>query len=311
MWTERDRFIKRGVLRSDRNTVTVLAAAGAAVLLLLTGSLPWGVLITLNLRRGITLPWALMPMAVYLSTYWMVVSGRWVGSAAGRARRRILLRANGMASSLWGASIAAGLLGFGAILALLVLMARLVALPDAAPIATPTGMPLLTVVALLTMQSGVAGLTEEAAFRGYMQSMVAERHGIGLAILAQGTLFGLLHAPNHPGSVLLMLPYYVVVSAIYGGLTWATDSILPAMVLHVAGDTMVLTRWWLTGTPEWQIGPATPVLVSHSGVDGAFVATTMMSLVLVAATTLSFIAVRTCRLRQANRFSAPYQAADD
>jgi membrane protease YdiL (CAAX protease family) len=290
--------------------VTVLAAAGIAVLVLLTGSLPWGALITLNLRRGITLPWAVVPMAIYLATYWMVVSGRWAGSSASRARRRILLRANGMAWPLWGASIAAGLLGFGAILALLVLMARLVALPDAAPIATPTGMPLLTAVALLTMQSGVAGVTEEAAFRGYMQSMVARRHGVGLAILAQGTLFGLLHAPNHPGAVLLMLPYYVVVSAVYGGLTWATDSILPAIVLHVGGDAVVLTRWWLTGTPEWQIGPATPVTVAQSGVDGAFVATTIASFVLVAATTLSYIAVRTCRLRQANRFLAPSQDAD-
>jgi membrane protease YdiL (CAAX protease family) len=39
-----------------------------------------------------------------------------------------------------------------------------------------------------------------------------------------------------------MLPYYVVVSAIYGGLTWAADSILPAMVLHAAGEAVVLTR---------------------------------------------------------------------
>lgn len=58
-----------------------------------------------------------------------------------------------------------------------------------------------------------------------------------------------------------MLPYYVVVSAVYGGLTWAADSILPAMGLHAAGDAVVLTRWWLTSTPEWQFGPAAPVLV--------------------------------------------------
>jgi membrane protease YdiL (CAAX protease family) len=290
--------------------VTVLTAAGAAVLVLLTGSLPWGALITLNLRQGVTLPWAVVPMAIYLGAYWMVVSGRWAGSSANRASRRALLRANSMPWSLWGASIAAGLLGFGAIVALLVLMARLVALPDAAPIATPTGMPALTAVALLTMQSAVAGVTEEAAFRGYMQSMVAQRHGIWLGILAQGTLFGLLHAPNHPGAVLLMLPYYVAVSAMYGGLTWATDSILPAMVLHVAGDAVVLTRWWLTGTPEWQIGPAAPVPVSQSGVDVAFLAATIASFVLVVATALSCIAVRRFRLRQANRLLAPYQAAD-
>ena len=37
-----------------------------------------------------------------------------------------------------------------------------------------------------------------------------------------------------------------VVSAMYGGLTSAAGSIMPALVLHSIGDTVVLTRWWLT-----------------------------------------------------------------
>jgi hypothetical protein len=62
--------------------VTILAAAGTAVLVLLAGSLPWGPLIRLNLRAGIFLPWALVPMAIYLGAYWMAVSGRWGGTAS-------------------------------------------------------------------------------------------------------------------------------------------------------------------------------------------------------------------------------------
>ena len=278
--------------------MTILAAAGTAVLLLLAGSLPWGPLFTLNLRAGITMPWAVAPMAIYLGAYWMVVSGRWADGSGNSTQRRMNLRANSLGWSSWCASIAAGLLGFGAILALLVLMARLVALPDATPVETPRGMPLLTALALLTMQSVVAGVTEETAFRGYMQSMVARRHGIVVAIVAQGILFGLLHAPNHPRAMLLMLPYYVVVSAVYGGLTWAADSILPAMALHAAGDAVVLTRWWLTGSAEWQIGPAAPVLVTQSGVDGTFLATAAAFVVLAAGTAVSYIALRTRRLRR-------------
>ena len=280
--------------------MTILAAAGMAVLVLLAGSLPWGPLIRLNLRAGITTPWAVVPMAVYLGAYWMVVSGRWGGTANG-AQRRTTLHANSLSWPLWCASIAAGLVGFGTILALLALMARLVALPDAAPITTPPGMPLVTGFALLTMQSLVAGVTEEAAFRGYMQSMVARHHGVVLAILAQGTLFGLLHAPNHPGALLLMLPYYVAVSAVYGGLTWAADSILPALVLHAVGDAVVLTRWWLTGRPEWQIGAATPVLLHQSGVDGAFVAAAIASAAMAATTAVSYFVVRTRSLRESAR----------
>lgn len=278
--------------------VTILAAAGTAVLVLLSGSLPWGPLFLSNARAGLTVPWAVVPMAIYLGAYWMVVSGRWGGAVSG-TQRRLYLRANSLSWPLWAHSLAAGLVGFATILALLVLVARLVALPAGTPITTPAGMPMLTGFALLTMQSTVAGVTEEAAFRGYMQSMVARRHGVTMAVVAQGTLFGLLHAPNHPGAVLLMLPYYVAVSAVYGGLTWAADSILPAMVLHVVGDTVVLTRWWLTGRPEWQIGTAMPALVRDSGVDGAFIATGLVALLLAAGTVAAFRAVQTRRLSEA------------
>ena len=88
-----------------------------------------------------------------------------------------------------------------------------------------------------------------------------------MAILANGTLFGLLHFSSHPGDVLSMLPDHAAVSAVDGGLTWAANSILPALVLHSAGDIAVLTRWWLTGRPEWQIGATTPPLVWEGGLD--------------------------------------------
>jgi hypothetical protein len=112
-----------------------------------------------------------------------------------------------------------------------------------------------------------------------------------------GTLFGLLHFPTHPADVLWMLPYYVAVSAVYGGLTWAANSILPALVLHAAGDIVVLIRWWLTGRPEWQIGPKPPPLVWESGIDAHFVSTAGASMVLVAATVGAYLAVRRLRLR--------------
>jgi len=119
--------------------------------------------------------------------------------------------------------------------------------------------------------------------------------------------FGIIGTADHVddaalGPVLLMLPYYVTISAVYGGLTWA-DSILPAMVLHVVGDAVVLTRWWLTGTPESQIGPAASMLVQQSGVDGAFVATGIAAVALVVATAAAFWTVRARRLRESARSS--------
>jgi hypothetical protein len=95
----------------------------------------------------------------------------------------------------------------------------------------------------------------------------------------------------------MMLPYYIAVSAVYGGLTWAADSILPALVLHSAGDIVVLTRWWLTGRPEWQLSATPPQLVWESGIDAAFVLTAVVFIVFVLLTAWAYKAVRKFRER--------------
>ena len=254
-------------------TIAIAVAVGVAVLL--AGNLVWagfGPIVGVgqrNLASGSSLPWAIPPTVLYLWVYWRFIGGAW-GDPASRASRRANLRANALPRGLWLPALGAGLLGFAALVALLYLASRVVALPAGVPIVTPPQMPVATVVLLLTMQSIMAGVTEEAAFRGYMQSLIERDHGVLVAILVNGVLFGLLHFGNHPSDVLLMLPYYVAVSAVYGGLTWAADSILPALVLHSAGDVVVLTRWWATGRPEWQITETVPPLVWDSGVDGPF-----------------------------------------
>jgi membrane protease YdiL (CAAX protease family) len=202
---------------------TLLEAAGIAILVLLAGSLPWSGfgpisgLSAWNQRAGVLVPWAIVPMTLYLWAYFGFIRGQ--GGADGAERRRMNLRANRLPGAVWRAAVPAGLLGFGAILALLAILARLVHFPAGESISTPAGMPAATMFALLVMQSVVAGVTEESAFRGYMQTIISRRFGVTAAIVASGTLFGLLHFPNHPGDVLLMLPYYIAVSAMYGALT--------------------------------------------------------------------------------------------
>ena len=274
---------------------TILAAIGIGVLVLLAGNLPFNVLRASNLQVGTAIPWAILPTALYLWAYWRFIGGRW-GAGASAAARRQNLRANGLSLRLWGASLAAGLIGFGSLVALLALAARFVRLPSSSPIVTPPDMPVVTALTLLVAASIVAGVTEEAAFRGYMQGAIECRHGLAIAILVSGTLFGLLHFPTHPADVLWMLPYYIAVSAVYGGLTWAANSILPALVLHAGGDIVVLTRWWLTGRPEWQIGPTLPPLVWEGGVDVQFVLTAIAATAFVAATAIAYRAVQRLRI---------------
>jgi membrane protease YdiL (CAAX protease family) len=272
---------------------TILAAAGTGVLVLLAGNLPWAGfgrisgLNAWNLRVGTAVPWTILPMALYLWIYWQVIGGS-RSASAGAVMRRAHLRANRLPTGVWGPALAAGALGFAALLALLFVAARLVRLPAALPIATTPGMPVVTALLLIAMASIVAGVTEEAAFRGYMQSMIERPLGVTVAILANGTLFGLLHFGNHPADVFLMLPYYIAVSAVYGGLTWAADSILPALVLHSVGDIVVLTRWWATGRPEWQVTATPPPLVWDSGIDTSFVFAASASIVLALLTARAY-----------------------
>jgi membrane protease YdiL (CAAX protease family) len=266
--------------------LTILLAIVTGVAVLVTGN--WvALLVNLQVRGGATVPWSILAVAIYLWAWWQFLSGKWAAADGGETRRT-LLRANRVPRGLWLPALGAGLLGFTALLALLSLAARVVDLPEGTPIATPAGMPVVTVVLLLTTQSIIAGVTEEAAFRGYMQSLIERRHGLLLAILINGILFGLLHFGNHPRDVLLMLPYYVAVAAVYGGLTWATDSILPALVLHSAGDVVVLVRWWATGLPEWQL--------SRGATPGSSITLTIVLVVLSLAAVLAYGKVHALRV---------------
>lgn len=265
--------------------MTILLAVFTGVVVLLTGN--WiAVLTRLNLSHGTAVPWAIVPVGIWLWLWWQFIGGRW-GADFDPETRRTSLRANRLPPGLWVPALGAGLLGFATLVALLSLAARLVPLPAGTPITTPPEMPVATVVILLTMQSVMAGVTEEAAFRGYMQSMIERRHGLLIAILVNGIVFGLLHFSSHPRDVLLMLPYYVAVAAVYGGLTWAADSILPAIVLHTGGDIIVLIRWWATGRPEWQLSSSPPRMVWEDGVDSAFVVTAIVAVGLAIVTVLA------------------------
>ena len=249
---------------------TIASAVLHGVAVLFAGNLVWGLLLApLNLKVLTIVPWAAVPMAAYLWLYWQYIGGR-LGPAATAERRRESLRANPLTREVWALAIVSGLTGFGALLVLTAVMARLMPMPASAPIVFPAAMPQATAAVLLTMASVVAGVTEEAAFRGYMQGPLEQRYGLATAIAVNGAAFGLLHFPNHPEAVVQMLPYYIAVAAVYGGLTWATNSILPAVALHVGGDIWSLGRLWITGRPEWQRTENPPPLVWVSGPDASF-----------------------------------------
>jgi membrane protease YdiL (CAAX protease family) len=276
--------------------------AGLAVLL--AGEIPWGGiaghagLAAWNGRVLVVVPWAIAPMALYLWLYWRYLGGAGWPRLTARLRHAGL-RANPLSSEVWGMSLLAGLIGLAALLPLTQVLGRLVTLPpEAEPITRPPQMPFVTMFFLVAMAAIIAGVVEEAALRGYMQGPIERRHGPVVAILVTGAIFGLLHYNHHPASVFALLPFYIAVAAVYGGVTFLTNSILPAVVLHAGGDLFSLTRLWVTGQPDWQLSasPPTTGLIWRTGIDVDFVQSAIVLVVLGTAAILAYIALaRTVR----------------
>jgi membrane protease YdiL (CAAX protease family) len=126
--------------------------------------------------------------------------------------------------------------------------------------------PQSTVLALLLFGAPVAGIVEEAAFRGYMQGPIERRCGLFVAILITGTMFAVAHLDFTP----VLWPYYVAVAAIYGVLTNLTGSILPAVVLHTAGNVYSNLDLWRHGRAEWQAPAGSSGTIWAHGPDAAF-----------------------------------------
>jgi membrane protease YdiL (CAAX protease family) len=79
-------------------------------------------------------------------------------------------------------------------------------------------------------------------------------------------MFAVAHLDFTP----ILWPYYVAVAAIYGVVTYLTNSILPAVVLHTAGNLFSNTDLWLHGKAEWQAPSGPAALIWTTGVDRSF-----------------------------------------
>lgn len=126
--------------------------------------------------------------------------------------------------------------------------------------------PPVTVWALRLMGAPIAGVVEESAFRGYMQGPIERRYGLLVAILITGTLFAFVHLDFKP----ILWPYYVAVAAIYGTVTYLTNSILPAIVLHTCGNIYSNSLLLIYRQAEWQAAPGSAALIWRTGADRSF-----------------------------------------
>ena len=192
-----------------------------------------------------------------LSLYWAYFVG-WGPPAATRDARKKLARATWPSPRIWVAAIPVMMFGIIALVAL-----RLV-LPSLLPVRAPSvsiplsSYPLATVIGALLSIALIAAVTEEIAFRGYLQRPLEEAYGIVPAVLIVGFMFWAAHLDH--GITITHLPFHMSASIALGLLAYLTRSLVPAMIAHGAAD-ILLQPAYLFRHPEfvWKAMSARPV----------------------------------------------------
>jgi len=216
------------------------------------GGLPPAIFLLGNLKFLPAVPWLLPATLVWLWLFWRYCDGHGWPRSTAEARRRDL-RARPLSGQEWFWSLLAGSLGMICVDAIAFLTPRLAEIPrDAFKLPLDLSVyPWWTLAAILISISAVAGMVEEAGYRGYMLSGIERRHGWTVAILITGFVFFLDHHISHAYATFAFLPFFLAVSALHGLLVYTTRSVLPSVVLHTIADLIIIpVQYGLIGNPS-------------------------------------------------------------
>jgi membrane protease YdiL (CAAX protease family) len=205
----------------------------AGLLITAVGLIPWTFLAQLNARVRPDLPWAALVSLAYLVPFLAWLNGYGPPRrTATRRRQRLRLRPPGAPDSAETSDLSARAIValLGLVYVLWVVFSRLSPVPDLSAFPTTTYRWSMFLMGGLT-----AGVVEEAAFRGYMQTGI-ERHDRERAVWITSLVFVAMHITQGIGAVLLLGPGLFVASMLYGLLARRTGTILPGIAIHTVGD---------------------------------------------------------------------------
>jgi membrane protease YdiL (CAAX protease family) len=236
------------------------------LLVLFFGAFGWSVLLFGSRKLTTSIPWAATPIflvvgCLFLWGFWRYLAGAgWPRSSA--EGRRQNLRGRGLPGSVWAWALSAGVLAVISYVALVLVWGRLIRLQ---PWTVPdlSRYSFLTVLCILLAAAVEAGVVEEASFRGYMQAPIERRYGPKVAIVIVSLVFGFVHLANGYHELTWLLPY-AIFGSILGTLAYLTNSILPGVVLHTAGDAVRFLFVWRHGPNPHEL------LIWQSGLDLSF-----------------------------------------
>jgi membrane protease YdiL (CAAX protease family) len=250
---------QRRIPPMSKRILAVARATMLAFLILVCAQGIWGVLNTGNLMLSPAIPWSVPMMAVVLWLIWQYLSGKGWPSSTAQARRQ-LLRAKPVSRQVLAWTMLTGVLstvalaGYWIVMFSLFKMAPNTALPDF------SRYPLLTSALTIVMIALVSPVSEEAAFRGYCQSILERTfRGPAAPVLLSALLFALAHLTQ--GFFLPKLFVYFLAGVAIGAGAYITKSILPGIPAHMITDlTFLIFVWpydagrrviWETGADGW------------------------------------------------------------
>jgi membrane protease YdiL (CAAX protease family) len=264
----------------SRLPVLVRAVATGCVVFIALQS-GWTVLFVANLNLAPSFPWSVPLGLLYLWVVFQYFNGRWKPRSTSASRRESM-RARRLSRREWPPALVAIGAVVAFIIATTVISYRLIDVP-----AEETGLPetsTLTLYAALVMISIVAGVSEEAGFRGYMQTPLEKRYGPVFAVAVSAIMFWVAHL-NHANGV-PRIAALCIMGATLGTLTVYARSILPAIIAHATADTIIFVCATAGVGPDYLWNP---VPLSETGLDGFFWATMV---VVVVSAAVGFAALR-------------------
>jgi membrane protease YdiL (CAAX protease family) len=222
----------------------IIRAIVSGCLVSSVGVFAWGAILSL-----FPVAWSILPMVVILWVYWKFFSGKWGSTDAAKIRKE-RFRLTNLKPAIWKWGLAAAVFFVIIIQASFVITFRLIAFPAAkftADYKLLDTFPLWVAWAILIMSSIVAGICEEAGFRGYMQVPLEKKYGPVAGIIITSVVFMLIHLGHSWASPIL--PHIFFASVLLGILAYKSGSLIPGIIGHSILDIFDYSVWWtdLTG----------------------------------------------------------------
>jgi len=215
-----------------------------------------------NMSTTPDIPWMVPVGLAYLWAAFQFFNGRWGPKSTAIARRESM-RARRLGRREWVAALGAVFPVMIFFITVTMISYRLVTVPSE-ELPMPE-LPWWSTYSALLMISIVAGVSEEAGFRGYMQAPLEKRYDPFVAIVVASAFFWVAHL-NHANGVPRLGALFIM-GASLGLLAWCARSILPAIIAHAAADTILFMGSVSSLGPDyiWE-----PVPLKESGIDGFF-----------------------------------------